>query len=209
MQERARREDELRRREAAWREAEAPLVAELRAAGLSVDSAWDLVNTTAPYPAVLPILLEHLGRPYPDRVREGIARALAVPESSFGADTLLDLYRREPAETDAKQGLAVASATAAASGPTSSSSSPATRPTAPAACCCWARCRAPALEPFAADPELGEEARRAPSPPPLTGRVERRASRRVGPTACAHPATASRPETTTSERSCMTQRNES
>src|SRR5262245_35115759 len=79
---RAKREEELRAREAAWRAAEAPLVAELRAAGETVDSVWDLVNTTAGYDAALPLLLAHLERGYPDRVREGIARALAVPAAS-------------------------------------------------------------------------------------------------------------------------------
>ncbi len=61
-----------------------------------------------PYPAALPILLEHLGRPYPDRVREGIARALAVRDARFGWEALVRLYRDEPAGSDAKDGLAVA-----------------------------------------------------------------------------------------------------
>lgn len=107
--ERQQRDAELQRKAAAWREAEAPLVEELRAAGFEVESAWDLVNTATPYPAALPILLEHLGRPYPDRVREGIARALAVGrDARFGWETLVGLYRDEPAGSDAKDGLAVA-----------------------------------------------------------------------------------------------------
>ena len=110
--ERKQRDDELRRKAAEWRRAEAPLVEELRAAGFEVDSAWDLVNTSTPYLAALPILLEHLGRPYPDRVREGIARALAVRDARFGWGTLVRLYRDEPAGTDAKDGLAVALAAA-------------------------------------------------------------------------------------------------
>ena len=168
VQERARRQEELRVREQAWREAEAPLVAELRAAGLDVDSVWDLVNTTAPYPAVLPLLLEHLARPYPDRVREGIARALAVPESSFGADTLLDLYRREPSETDAKQGLAVALAQAAVEGHIDElialAGDPAHGTSRLLLLSALEHSAAPeagaALAARAADPELGEEARR-------------------------------------------------
>ena len=102
------RDAELQRKAAAWREAEAPLVEELRAAGFEVESAWDLVNTSTPYPAALPILLEHLGRPYPDRVREGIARSLAVRDAKFGWETLTRLYRDEPAGSDAKDGLAAA-----------------------------------------------------------------------------------------------------
>lgn len=107
--EQQRREEELQAKASAWRQAEAPLVEELRAAGVEVDSAWDLVNTSTPYPNALPILLEHLGRPYPDRVREGIARALAVGrDARFGWARLLELYREEPAGADAKSGLAAA-----------------------------------------------------------------------------------------------------
>jgi HEAT repeat protein len=78
-----------------------------------VGSAWDLVNTSTPYPAALPILLEHLDRPYPDRVREGIARALAVRDAKFGWETLVRIYREEPSGSDAKDGLAVALAAVA------------------------------------------------------------------------------------------------
>jgi len=103
---------ELRHKAEEWRRAEAPLVDELRGAGFEVDSAWDLVNTSTAYPAALPILLEHLGRPYPDRVRESIARALAVRDAKFGWEALTQLYRQEEAGTDAKDGLAVALAAA-------------------------------------------------------------------------------------------------
>jgi HEAT repeat protein len=106
-------ERERRRKQAEWRQAEAPLVDELREAGFQVDSAWDLVNTSTPYPEALPILLEHLERPYPDRVREGIARALAVRDAKFGWETLTRLFRQEEAGTDAKDGLAVAIAAVA------------------------------------------------------------------------------------------------
>lgn len=103
-------QDDVRERRAAeWRRAEKPLVDELRRAGFEVESAWDLVNTSTPYPAALPVLLEHLGRRYPDRVREGIARALAVGrDAMFGWDRLVHLYRDEPAGSDAKDGIAVA-----------------------------------------------------------------------------------------------------
>src|SRR5262245_53969233 len=68
-----------RRMEAFWQHAETPIVEGLRAIGLKVDSVWDLVNTSVPYPEAIPVLLAHLQREYPDRVREGVARALAVP----------------------------------------------------------------------------------------------------------------------------------
>lgn len=110
----ARREEEARQTQISeWRRLEAPLVKDLRNAGFDVQSAWDLVNTSAPYREALPVLLEHLARSYPDRVREGIARALAVAEARFGWETLLGLYREEPANTDAKDGLAVAVAAVA------------------------------------------------------------------------------------------------
>jgi HEAT repeat protein len=112
----ARNEEERKRQErsAEWRRAEEPLVRDLYSTGYRVESAWDLVNTATPYPEALPILLEHLKRPYPDRVREGIARALAVRgDAKFAWSTLVDLYRAEPAGTDTKDGLAVALAAVA------------------------------------------------------------------------------------------------
>ena len=60
------------------------------------------VNTAESYEAALPILLEHLEKPHPGRVREGIARALAVPEAKFGWDTFMHMYRDEE-ERDAKE----------------------------------------------------------------------------------------------------------
>jgi len=104
---REKEEEERQRRHAEYRKAEAPLVKELHAAGFAVDTAWDLVNTTAPYPEALSILLEHLGRPYPGPVLEGIARALAVPEARFGWPVLIARYQSER-NVRAKDGLAVA-----------------------------------------------------------------------------------------------------
>jgi HEAT repeat protein len=81
-------EDELRR-------AEEPIVKALNHAGISVTSVWDLVNTSAPYPLAIPILLEHLHKPYPARVRESIARALAVPEARFAWTMLREMFVTE------------------------------------------------------------------------------------------------------------------
>jgi HEAT repeat protein len=105
---RRQRDAELERNKAQWRQAELPLIEALRAAGFQIDSAWDLVNTSTPYPTALPILLEHLQRPYPGRVREGIARALAVRDARFAWPTLARLYREEPTDGEARDGLAVA-----------------------------------------------------------------------------------------------------
>jgi hypothetical protein len=59
---------------------EEPVLSELREAGWNVQSVWDLVNTSTPYPEAIPVLLKHLQFPYSDVVKEGIARSLAVPE---------------------------------------------------------------------------------------------------------------------------------
>jgi HEAT repeat protein len=95
--------------------AEAPLVAELKAAGFAVESVWDLVNTDESYTAALPILLDHLQRDYPDKVREGIARAMAVRESKFAWQTLIRLFRAQfdPNPNGVKGALAVALSEAA------------------------------------------------------------------------------------------------
>lgn len=136
--------------------------------GFEVDSAWDLVNTSTPYPAALPILLEHVERPYPDRVREGIARALAVRDARVGWGTLVRLYRQEEAGTDAKDGLAVALAAASDDEVVDDVISLVGDSTHGEGRLLLLRglkrSRAPqaraALEEFAEDPVLGEEARR-------------------------------------------------
>jgi hypothetical protein len=97
-------------RAAAWSIAEKPLLMDLKNVGLEITSVWDLVNTDKPYPEAIPVLLTHLKKKYPDRVKEGIARALAVPDAKRGWDVLLDEYTRITDESgkDAKDGLAVA-----------------------------------------------------------------------------------------------------
>src|SRR5687767_9999763 len=75
--------------------AEAPVVVALQEAGFEITSVWDFVNTTQPYVGALPILLGHLQRDYPDKVRESIARAMAVPDSKFAWRTLLKLFQQD------------------------------------------------------------------------------------------------------------------
>ena len=70
-------EEMCRKRGTSGRGRKCPLVEALAQCGCVVKSVWDLVSSKAPYPAAIPVLLEHLSKPYPDRVREGIARALA------------------------------------------------------------------------------------------------------------------------------------
>lgn len=111
---RASGEAELEQRVRRWREAEQPLVEDLRREGVCVDSVWDLVNTSEPYPEALAVLMAHLERDvYPDRVREGIARALAVIPASVYWDRLRAVYQK-PLGRGAKEGVAVALAVAVA-----------------------------------------------------------------------------------------------
>lgn len=58
-------------RAAHFRNLEEPVVQALRKAGVHVDSVWDLVNTSVPYPDAIPVLLEHVQRPYHDEVKGG------------------------------------------------------------------------------------------------------------------------------------------
>ena len=92
-----RQQEEARQKQAqVWRQAEIPIVDDLnRTGGVHVASVWDLVNTEGKYPGAVPILLDHLRRAYPERVREGIARALAVPEARKGWPILLEAFREE------------------------------------------------------------------------------------------------------------------
>ena len=98
------RDERIARMEAELGRAEAPLVAELRRAGAELESVWDLVNAKDRYPKLVPILLAHLERDYPQRIREGIARALAVPEARVGWDKLVRIFLAEDGPIDPVQG---------------------------------------------------------------------------------------------------------
>ena len=121
-----RKREENERKVQEWINEQQPLADELNAAGFNVESAWDLFNRKEPwnkkervptYPEALSILLKHLERPYPDRMRDGIARALAVGQAEWVAagidimsawETLTRFYCQEKAGTETKDGLAVA-----------------------------------------------------------------------------------------------------
>ena len=49
-----------------------------------------------PYPIAIRVLLKHLQRPYSNRTKEGIARALAVPEAGDGWDIVLEEFEKDP-----------------------------------------------------------------------------------------------------------------
>ena len=67
-------EHELRR----LAKAEIPLLDDLAAIGVRTDSAWNLDRVPGSRPKAIPVLLEHLGREYHDKVLEGIANARAT-----------------------------------------------------------------------------------------------------------------------------------
>lgn len=113
---RAKLDAEFAERERVLSLAERPLVEAIAAAGVQVESVWDLVNCSVKlfdYSFLSPILLEHLAKPYPDAIRDGIARALALKSSKVYWRQLLEHYRREPDGTRTKDGLAVALSVAA------------------------------------------------------------------------------------------------
>jgi len=91
----AKRDAEFAKRDAELDDAEQPLLNALRGVGVDVTTVYDLVNTRAAYPEALPVLLEHLPRPYPVEIREGIARALAVRGARFAWHQLRELYEAE------------------------------------------------------------------------------------------------------------------
>lgn len=79
---------------------ERPLISDLCSVGFCVDSVWDLVNWEESYPGALPVLQRHLKHRYHPRIREGIARALTVPEARgmLGGDLVRELERSRGAE---------------------------------------------------------------------------------------------------------------
>jgi hypothetical protein len=113
------RDRAMEEKKTALRIAQQPLLEELASVGWRVASVWDLVGTRAPYPEAIPVLLKHLPRPYPLPIRDGIARALAVPEAHRGWAQLAQEFEKETDSTS-KSGVsgmkwALALALAAAS----------------------------------------------------------------------------------------------
>lgn len=79
------REKEEQRRLVVLKEEEKSLIADLRVAGVIVETVWDLVNTSVSYRGAIPALTRHLSLPYSLRIKEGIARALTVPYGGLEA----------------------------------------------------------------------------------------------------------------------------
>jgi hypothetical protein len=76
--------------------AEAPIVNALKMVGSHVNSVWDFANGAELTPQASAVLFDHITKPYPERVREGIARALTTPSSKVGWQILRDLFMRDP-----------------------------------------------------------------------------------------------------------------
>ncbi|TWB26807.1 hypothetical protein [Nitrospirillum viridazoti] len=57
-----------------------PIINDLKDVGFEVESVWDFLSAKTAYQAAIPVLLRHLTLPYSDRIKEGIARSLAVPD---------------------------------------------------------------------------------------------------------------------------------
>jgi RNAse (barnase) inhibitor barstar len=96
---------------------EQPIIKDIEKVGIKINSVWDLVNTSKPYPVAIPFLIKHLKKNYHQRTKAGIARALAVPEARESAwEVLLDEYDKaisdeeieDPKKRGYKDGLAAA-----------------------------------------------------------------------------------------------------
>jgi hypothetical protein len=83
---------------------DAMVVRALRNVAVNVNSVYDLVNTRSSYAPAIPVLLELLTRVRHYRIKEGIARALAVKEARpIAARPLLAEFVAMPTETKAEQ----------------------------------------------------------------------------------------------------------
>lgn len=100
-----RQEAERRARREELERAERPLVADLRAAGIPVDSVWDLYEHPGLGETAYPLLVKHLRLAYPDRILNGIARGFTKGVARRHWQELLHIYLTED-RPDARDGLA-------------------------------------------------------------------------------------------------------
>lgn len=113
------RDAEFRLREERLSAAERPIVEALHNAGFEVASVWDFISDIRdprPTPAAAArVMLQHLRLPYPDKIKEGIGRALAVTEPHDGWKILVEEFESNPDRTagGSKFGVALALAAAA------------------------------------------------------------------------------------------------
>lgn len=95
------RDENMAALERYYDEVEKDLVDELNAAGFPVKSVWDLVNSPNYYDSAVPILIRHLMiETYPEVIRDGIIRALAIPAAREYWPLFARLYRSLPRTSD-------------------------------------------------------------------------------------------------------------
>jgi hypothetical protein len=82
-----------------YREAAAPVVAELRGLGYQVTDIGDLRHSGARYANAVPVLIQWLTRAEERSVKEDIVRTLSVPWAKSAAPTLVQEFRRVEDET--------------------------------------------------------------------------------------------------------------
>ncbi|WP_154402167.1 hypothetical protein [Ornithinimicrobium cavernae] len=100
-----RHEAERRARRGELERAERPLVDDLRAAGISVGSIWELHQHPELGETAYPLLVKHLQLDYPDRILNGIARGFTKTAARRHWQELLSLYLVEE-RAEARDGLA-------------------------------------------------------------------------------------------------------
>jgi hypothetical protein len=94
MRRKAEQERSMAESEAFLQLAEAPLIEDLVRLGFQVKSVWFLKNNNPEFRKAIPVLLDHLRRPYPDVIRAGIAQRLAVRATlRTGWRILVDEFR--------------------------------------------------------------------------------------------------------------------
>lgn len=95
---RDKREADREKRHQEYSKIERPIVKDLNEAGCSVESVWDLVNTTPEnYINAVPVLIHHLSNDsHSDKVRESCARALSKKEASHYFDAIYHIFESMP-----------------------------------------------------------------------------------------------------------------
>ena len=96
-------EERTRRNVEEYREAAAPLLDELAAAGFVVQSVSELHQRRFNYERAVPTLLKWLPLMSNPRVKESIVRALSVPFAQQAAPLLIEEFRRVDAEQGGEQ----------------------------------------------------------------------------------------------------------
>jgi hypothetical protein len=81
------------------------IVAQINAAGIPIRYVHDLIPMRTPYPAAIPILLEHLALPHMPNIMDMIARSLAVPEAEYAHDRILRHLREDVAKPRDEKGV--------------------------------------------------------------------------------------------------------